>query len=121
MPNGCSISWTTTPVRVNVSDMQPRVLTVGVDSSLMKTRQALLASCGYDCVAATPERIDEALAGGNYDLTILSVMLGEEQKERIRAKLPAGTKVLSLEYLVQPDELFDMVASIFSPREAYRD
>ena len=91
--------------------MRPRVLSVGVDPSLLKSRQALLSARGYDCTVATPIDVNEMLASGAYDLVILSVMLGEEQKKRIQAKLPPGAKVLSLQYLVQPDELFQQVES----------
>jgi DNA-binding response OmpR family regulator len=101
--------------------MQPRVLSVGVDMTLLKTRQALLASRGYDCTTATPIDIEETLATRRYDLVILSVMLGEEQMKRIRGILPPGTKVLSLRYLVQPDVLFEMVESALGPRQSYRE
>jgi DNA-binding response OmpR family regulator len=101
--------------------MRPRVLAVGVDLNLLQTRQALLSWRGYDSAFATPGDIDEALAAGRYDLVILSVMLGAEQRARIQCKLPAGTKVLSLHYLVQPHELFEMVATVLGPQEAYRD
>jgi DNA-binding response OmpR family regulator len=101
--------------------MPPRVLSVGVDSTLLRSRQALLTSRGYDCTTATPHDIDEALATGRFDLVILSVMLGDEQKNRIQAKLPSGTKVLSLQYLVWPDELFQEVGSALGSSESYRD
>ncbi len=52
---------------------------------------------------------------------ILSVMLVEEQKNRIQEKLPSGTKVLSLYHLAEPEELFHMMASALGLRGLYRD
>jgi hypothetical protein len=90
--------------------MRYRVLTVGIDMGLLETRQALLTSRGYDSVIATPEDVDEKLSSGRFDLVILSVMLSEEEKRRIEAKLPAGTRPLVLETLVWPEELLRRVA-----------
>jgi DNA-binding response OmpR family regulator len=90
--------------------MRYRVLTVGTDVDLLETRQALLASRGYDPLIATPEDVDETLHSGRFDLVILSAMLSQEEKCHIQAKLPAGTRPLVLEALVWPDELLRMVA-----------
>jgi DNA-binding response OmpR family regulator len=87
-----------------------RILTVGIDVDLLTTRQAVLTSRGYESLIATPEDVDEKLQSGNFDLVILSVMLSQEQKSHIWAKLPAGTRPLVLERLVWPDELLRMVA-----------
>jgi DNA-binding response OmpR family regulator len=70
-----------------------RILTVGIDVDLT-TRQAVLTSRGYESLIATPEDVDEKLQSGNFDLVILSVMLSQEQKSHIWAKLPAGTRPL---------------------------
>jgi DNA-binding response OmpR family regulator len=90
--------------------MQYRVLSVGIDVGLLTTRQALLASQGYDSEITTPTDIDEKLRSGTFDLVILSVMLSQEDKRLIQTKLPAGTRVLVLESLVWPEELLRMVA-----------
>jgi hypothetical protein len=45
------------------------------------------------------------LTSGRFDLVILSVMLSEEEKRRIQAKLSAGTRSLVLKTVVWPDEL----------------
>jgi DNA-binding response OmpR family regulator len=86
------------------------VLSVGIDPGLLKTRQALLASRGYDSVIATPEDVDEKLHSGTFDLVILSVMLSQQDKHLIQAKLPASTRLLVLETLVWPNELLRLVA-----------
>jgi DNA-binding response OmpR family regulator len=86
------------------------VLSVGIDPGLLKTRQALLASHGYDSVIATPEDVDEKLHSGTFDLVILSVMLSPQDKHLIQAKLPAATRLLVLETLVWPNELLRLVA-----------
>jgi CheY-like chemotaxis protein len=91
--------------------MRYRILTAGVDVDLLSTRQALLASGGYESVIATPGDVDEKLHSGRFDLVILSVMLSAEDKRHILAKLPTGTPSLVLETLVWPDELLRMVAA----------
>jgi DNA-binding response OmpR family regulator len=49
----------------------------------------VLTSRGYESLIATPEDVDEKLQSGKFDLVILSVMLSQEEKRRIQAKLPA--------------------------------
>jgi DNA-binding response OmpR family regulator len=90
--------------------MRYRVLTVGIDVGLLATRQALFASRGYNSLIATPEDVDERLQSGRFDLVILSVMLSQEEKRHIQAKLPAGTRALVLKTLVWPNELLRKVA-----------
>jgi hypothetical protein len=67
-------------------------------------------SRGYDSLIATPEHFDEKLQSGRFDLVILSVKLSPEEKRRIQAKLPVGTRALVLESLVWPNDLLRMVA-----------
>jgi hypothetical protein len=90
--------------------MRYRVLIVGMDVDLLMIRQVLLTSWGYDSLIATPEDVDEKLKSGRFDLVILSLMLGQEEKRQIQAKLPAGTRPLMLQTLVWPDELRRTVA-----------
>jgi DNA-binding response OmpR family regulator len=87
-----------------------RILSVGTDLALLNTRQAVLASYGYDSLTATPEDFDEKLNSGRFDLVILSVMLSEQDKRDMQAKLPAGTRTLVLVSLMYPDELLQLVA-----------
>jgi len=90
--------------------MRYRVLTIGPDVELLTTRQALLASRGYDSVIATPEDFEEALRSGSFDLVILSATLTQEERYHIQARLPANTRCLVLEALVWPGELAGIVA-----------
>ena len=69
-----------------------RILTVGIDPALLETRQAVLTSRGYESLTATPADVDEKLRSGRFDLVILSVMLSQQEKRDIQAKLPAGTR-----------------------------
>ena len=92
--------------------MRYRILSVGTDLSLLNTRQAVLASRGYDSLIATPEDFDEQLRSGRFDLVILSVMLSQEQRDRVLTKLPAGTRTLVLKTLVWPNDLLRMVAEV---------
>ena len=77
---------------------------------LLQIRQVLLNSWGYDSLIATPEDVDEQLESGRFDLVILSVTLGQEDKRRIQAKLPSGTRTLLLKTLVWPEDLRHTVA-----------
>jgi DNA-binding response OmpR family regulator len=97
-----------TPV-IRLLCMRQRILCVGTDTGLLKGRQMLLEFRRYDASTATPFDVDKKLAAGTFDLVILSVTLGELEKQRIERALPPETKVLSLTYLVQPDELLEMV------------
>lgn len=90
--------------------MRYRVLIVGRDVDLLMIRQVLLRSWGYDSMIATPQDVDEKLQSGRFDLVILSLMLGQEEKRQIQAKLPASTRPLLLKTVVWPDELRRTVA-----------
>ena len=90
--------------------MRYRVLIVGRDVDLLMIRQVLLTSWGYESLIATPEDVDEKLQSGRFDLVILSLMLGQEVKREIQAKLPAGTRPLLLKTVVWPEELRRTVA-----------
>jgi hypothetical protein len=79
-----------------------RILSVGTDPGLLKSRQAVLAS--------QPEDVDETLRSGTFDLVILSMMLSEEETRRIQASLPAGTRPLVLDKFVWPKDLLHLVA-----------
>jgi CheY-like chemotaxis protein len=98
--------------------MRYRVLVVGIDVDLLMIRQVLLTSWGYDSLIATPEDVDEKLQSGRFDLVILSVMLSQEEKRRIQAKLPAGIRTLALRTLIWPEELRCAVAEALSGNPA---
>ena len=68
--------------------MRHRVLIVGRDLDLLEIRRVLLKSWGYDSQIATPADVDEKLQSGRFDLVILSLALGQEEKRRIQAKFP---------------------------------
>jgi DNA-binding response OmpR family regulator len=90
--------------------MRYRVLIVGIDVDLLEIRQVLLNSWGYDSQIATPEDVDGKLKSDRFDLVILSLTLSQEDKRRIQANLPAGTRPLVLKTQVWPEELRRTVA-----------
>ena len=100
--------------------MQLRILCVGTDASLLKTRRELLSFPGYDCSTAMPLDVDQVLTTATFDLVIFSVALGNEEQRRIQAKLPAETKALLLQHFVTPDELFYMVENEIGLEEVSR-
>jgi DNA-binding response OmpR family regulator len=89
--------------------MATRILNVGFDPSLNTTRQLILETWGFEAISACPHDVNEKLEGGRFDLVILSVMLSPEEKERVKALLPADTRVLSLDKLVMPAELKKLI------------
>jgi DNA-binding response OmpR family regulator len=97
--------------------MRLRILCVDVDPRLLKNRQMLLGFRGYDASTATPFDVDAKLAGDEFDLVIVSAMLGEEEKQRIQRILPPETKMLPLTRLLEPDELLDMVTRAVGVRD----
>src|ERR1700749_1652556 len=98
-------------IPVRLVYMGSRILCVGVDLGLLGTRQAVLVLSGYESTIATPNDVDKRLVAEPFDLVILSVQLGDAEKQRILSILPTQTKVISLERLVMPEELLEMVAS----------
>lgn len=90
--------------------MRYRVLIVGIDVDLLAIRQVLLKSWGYDSQIATPWDVDEQLRSGRFDLVILSLTLSQEEKVRIQAKIPPGTRTLLLKTFVWPEDLRHTVA-----------
>ena len=93
-----------------IGTMRYRVLIVGIDVDLLAIRQVLLNSWGYDSLIATPWDVDEQLRSGRFDLVILSLTLSQEEKVRIQAKIPPGTRTLLLKTFVWPEDLRHTVA-----------
>ena len=93
------------------SSVRYRILSVGKDLVLLNTRQAVLASAGYDSVAATPENFDEKVSSKRFDLVIFSAMLSEQDKRLMQAKLPVGTRSLLLNRLMYPSELLQVAVN----------
>jgi len=91
----------------------PRILSVVSDPVLLRTRQEVLIAQGYDADSALPSEVDEKLKS-NFHLVILSATLDEEEKARIREKVPAHIKVLNLDTLLWPDELLRMIDTALS-------
>jgi DNA-binding response OmpR family regulator len=86
-----------------------RILCVGTDEQMLSTRCAVLNARGYASQSATPIDVDERLRASEFDLVILSVMLSDREKQRIKANLPSGSRVLDLDTLVFPAELFGLI------------
>jgi CheY-like chemotaxis protein len=60
-----------------------RILCVGDDLDLIRTRCAVLGYSGYDAHAATPEQVSAALKAERYDLVIFSILISQRDRERI--------------------------------------
>jgi len=71
-----------------------RLLCVGKDPALLRTRCAVLGESGYDAQSATVPEAELLLLTEKFDLIIVSAFLGEWEKGRI---LSAAGKIPTLE------------------------
>lgn len=86
------------------------ILCVGDDPMLLATRCAVLNQCGYRAAFTSTVDVISRLRDAGFELVVLSQMLSNEERTRLQAAVPSGTKVLELERLVWPEELERLVA-----------
>jgi hypothetical protein len=89
-----------------------RILCVGNDLELLSTRCALLSFEGYGTGWSSPARVKQIFQQGDFQLVILCITLEEHQRRWVRASVPAGTKLLSVEQLIMPEDLLCVVRHI---------
>jgi hypothetical protein len=93
-------------------DPSLKILCVGHDVTLLATRCAVLMSCGYRAVFAAPSDFKARLQENHFELVILSLLLSDSEKSRVRAAVPPDTRILSLDCLVLPGELAALVDEV---------
>ena len=93
--------------------MPARLLCVGKDLHLLRTRCAVLCQSGYDAQSATASEAELLLKTEQFDLIIVSAFLDEREKDRIRVaagKVPTlmlRSLTLAPELLVEVERMFN--------------
>jgi len=82
-----------------------RILCIGKDSGLLRSRCAVLTHAGYDAQAAMYSDAESLLRTEEFDLIILSAILSGEEKDHISAFVGSTAPILALKKLVFASEL----------------
>ena len=88
-----------------------RLLCVGKDPDLLRTRCAVLSQSGYDARSATVAEAELLLRTDQFDLVIVSAFLDEGEKDRILTA-PGKMTTLMLRGLTLAPELLGEVARL---------
>jgi hypothetical protein len=96
-----------------------RILCIGKDSGLLRSRCAVLRHAGYDAQATMYNDAEGLLRNEEFDLIILSAILSDEEKDHISAVVNGGTPILPLKKLIFASELLAEVEQRI--RSAKRD
>jgi hypothetical protein len=86
-----------------------RILCIGKDSGLLRSRCAVLSHAGYDAQAVMYNEADDLLRAEEFDLIILSAILSGEEKDHISAVVNGGAPILPLKKLIFASELLSEV------------
>jgi hypothetical protein len=86
-----------------------RILCIGKDSGLLRSRCAVLTHAGYDAQAAMYSDAESLLRTEEFDLIILSAILSGEEKDHISAMVNGGAPILPLKKLIFASELLSEV------------
>ncbi len=82
-----------------------RILCIGKDSGLLRSRCAILAHAGYDAQAVMFAEAKSLLQTAEFDLIILSAILTSEEREDISAFVGGTIPILALKKLTFASEL----------------
>jgi len=82
-----------------------RILCIGKDSGLLRSRCAVLAHAGYNAEAVMFAEAESVLRTAQFDLIILSAILSDEERDYISAKVGHATPILTLKKLTFASEL----------------
>ena len=109
----CHSSDGTTEVWINFDSMllQVRLLSIGKDLPLLRTRCAVLASCGYEAELATVTEVGLRFARKRPDAIIVSAMLSDAELSQI-AMATKGTPALVLQGFVSTKDLLAQVENL---------
>jgi DNA-binding response OmpR family regulator len=89
-----------------------RILCIGKDSGILRTRVAILESAGYRAKSVMYLGADSLLQREAFDLLILSVILTGEEREHITAIVAGGTPVLQVTKTILASELLADVGQL---------
>ena len=82
-----------------------RIVCIGKDPGLLRSRCAVLAHGGYDAQAVMFAEAENRLRTGSFDLIILSAILNDEERRQIIAQVGDPTRILILKKLIFASEL----------------
>ena len=88
--------------------MAPKILCVEPDAAVVESRCAVLKSCGYDVVSASPGVAEIVLRGRKFDLLIIS-SLSDGGLDRLIG-FSDRAEVLVLDGFTAPSELLFLVS-----------
>ena len=82
-----------------------RILCIGKDSGLLRSRCAVLTHAGYHAEAVMFAEAESLLRAEEFDLIILSAILSSEEREHISAFIGGTIPILTLKKLTFASEL----------------
>jgi hypothetical protein len=82
-----------------------RILCIGKDPGLLRSRCAVLAHGGYNAQAVMFAEAESRLRTDSFDLIILSAILNDEERQQIIAQVGDPTRILILKKLIFASEL----------------
>ena len=82
-----------------------RILCIGKDSGLLRSRCAVLTHAGYDAQAVMFAEAESLLRTADFDLIILSAILTGEERDQISAFIGNRVPILTLKKLIFATEL----------------
>jgi hypothetical protein len=87
-----------------------RILCIGADESLLRTRCAVLAQNGYDAVCSLFSGAEGIILGTKrFDLIVVSAFLSDQEKAEVLAIVAGKTPTIVLEGLTLATELLTLV------------
>jgi DNA-binding response OmpR family regulator len=82
-----------------------RILCIGKDSGLLRSRCAVLTHAGYHAEAVMFAEAESLLRAEEFDLIILSAILSAEERDHISAFIGGRVPILALKKLTFASEL----------------
>jgi DNA-binding response OmpR family regulator len=92
-----------------------RILCIGKDSGLLRSRCAVLTHAGYYAEAVMLAEAESLLQTAEFDLIILSAILSEEERDRISAFIGGTVPILALKKLTFASELLAEIEHRLQP------
>jgi hypothetical protein len=89
----------------SMTNNQARILCIGKDPGLLRSRCAVLAHGGYDAQAVMFADAERLLREGSFDLVILSAILNDEERRQIGAQVGDPARIMILKKLIFASEL----------------
>ena len=86
-----------------------KLLCIGSDTELLRTRCAILARFGYDAEHVIYDEAEKLLSAEQFDLIIVSAFLSDRQKHNLRAIIGEGTPTIMLQGLTFATDLLALV------------